>query len=50
MEEAVICKNVFQNESSTPDRDAYTRIWIELVKRADERELYQEAQAADGNG
>ncbi|WP_294548846.1 hypothetical protein [uncultured Pseudoflavonifractor sp.] len=49
MEDAINYKSIFRNESSTPDVDAYTRIWLELVKRAAEQELYQKAQAADGN-
>ena len=49
MNEAIYCKNVFQNESSTPDGAAYTRIWLELVRRAVELDICLETQVPDGD-
>ena len=49
MEEAAICKNIFQDKSGTPNRDTYTRIWLELVRRAAKQELYEKVQVPDGN-
>ena len=49
MNEAIYCKNVFQNESGTPDRAVYTRIWLELVRCAAERDIGLETQVPDGN-
>ena len=49
MNEAIYCKNIFQNESGTPDGAAYTRIWLELVRRAAERDICLETQVPDGD-
>lgn len=49
LNDAIYCKNVFQNESSTPDGAAYTRIWLELVRRAVERDICLETQVPDGD-
>ena len=49
MNDSTYCKNVFQNESNTPDRSAYTRIWLELVRRAAEGDICMETQVPDGD-
>ena len=49
MEEAAICKNIFQDKSSIPNRDAYTHIWLELVRRAAKQEPYEKVQVPDGS-
>ena len=49
LNDAIHCKNVFQNESGMPDRAAYTRIWLELVRRAAERDICLEMQVPNGN-
>ena len=49
MNDAIYCKNVFQNESGMPDRAAYTRIWLELVRRAAEGDICLEMQVPNGN-
>ena len=49
MNEAIHCKNVFQNERSTPDVAAYTRIWLELGRRAAELDICLEMQVPNGD-
>ena len=49
MNDAIYCKNVFQNESGMPDRAAYTRIWLELVRCAAERDIGLEMQVPNGD-
>ena len=42
-------KNIFQNEDGVPDRTAYTRIWLELLKRSGEQTCCEEVEAPDGD-
>ena len=49
MNEAIYCKNVFRNENGTPDGATYTRIWLELVRHAVERDICLETQVPDGD-
>lgn len=49
MKEAICCKNIFRDKNGTPDGSSYTRIWLELVKYAAERDIYRETQGPDGD-
>ncbi len=49
LNEAIYCKNVFRNENGTPDGATYTRIWLELVRHAVERDICLETQVPDGD-